>query len=166
MIAVARTPVDHPDALRLIGESEAELAALYPPEHRSAFSPEQLIAAGVIFLLARREGAALGCGGLAPLDGYGELKRIFTTRAARGGGVARAVLAGLEAEARALGLDLLRLETGHRSPEAIALYARCGYARRGPFGGYVENGSSVFMEKRLVSRRNLKRSPRSPRWPD
>mgnify|MGYP006277450213 CR=1 FL=1 len=153
MIVVDATAVTDPDALRLIGESEDELAALYAPEVRSAFSPEALIAARVFFVVARRGGAAVGCGGLAELsdgDGrFGELKRIFTTRAARGTGVGRAVLAALEAEAARRGLPLVRLETGEASPDAIALYAACGYARRGPFGAYVENGSSVFMEKRI-----------------
>ncbi len=62
----------------------------------------------------------------------------------------RAVDAALEAEARARGLDLMRLETGEDSPEAIRAYERVGYARRGPFGDYEENGSSVFMERRLA----------------
>jgi putative acetyltransferase len=148
-LTVAPCPVTQPDALRLIGESEAELAALYPPEHRHAFSPEQLIAAGVFFVLARRDGEAVGCGGMAPIDGYGELKRIFTTRTARGQGIARAVIVALEAEARRRALPLMRLETGEASPEALAAYARLGYRRRGPFGSYAENGSSVFMEKAL-----------------
>jgi putative acetyltransferase len=151
MIAVAPCAVDHPDALRLIGESEAEQAAIYAPEVRYAFSPEQLVAANVHFIVARINGAAVGCGGMAPLDGYGELKRVFTTRAARGLGVGRAVVAALEAEARRRLLPLMRLETGEASPDALALYAACGYARRGPFGAYVENGSSVFMEKALTA---------------
>lgn len=150
-LTVAPVPVTDPDALRLIGESEAEQAALYPPEVRHAFSPDQLIAAGVAFMLARRDGAAVGCGGVAPLAGYGELKRIFTTAAARGSGVARAVVIALEAEALRRGLPLMRLETGEASTAALALYARLGYVRRGPFGAYRENGSSVFMEKRLTA---------------
>lgn len=153
-LSVAPSHVTDPDALRLIGESEAELASLYPPEVRYAFSPEQLIAAEVFFVVARRGADALGCGGMAVLsdDGgrFGEFKRVFTTRAARGLGVGRAVVAALEAEARARGLGLMRLETGEASPDALALYARCGYIRRGPFGAYFENGSSVFMEKRLA----------------
>ena len=149
-LTVAPVAVDHPDALRLIAESEAESAARYAPEHRFAFSPAALIAAGTFFVLARDvAGAALGAGGFAPLAGHGELKRIVTTRAARGRGVGRAVVAALEAEAMRRGLRLMRLETGRESPDAIALYARCGYAPCGPFGGYVENDSSVFMEKRL-----------------
>lgn len=149
--ALAIRPADplEPDAQAMIGESEAELAALYPPEVRFAFSPDQLVAAGVRFFLAERDGRPVGCGGLAVLDRYGELKRIFTTGPARRQGVARALVGRLEGEARSLGLPVVRLETGARSPEAIALYARLGYGFRGPFGAYAENGSSVFMEKAL-----------------
>jgi putative acetyltransferase len=43
----------------------------------------------------------------------------------------------------------MRLETGEASPAALAAYARLGYRRPGPFGAYVENGSSIFMEKAL-----------------
>lgn len=138
-----------PDALALIAGSEAELASIYPAEVRFAFSPEQLTASRTVFLVAYRDGQPVGCGGLAPLDGYGELKRIFVPVEARGQGIAGAIVTALEAEARALGLPLVRLETGHASPAAISAYSRLGYARCGPFGDYVENGSSVFMEKHL-----------------
>lgn len=149
MLTVAPCPVTDPDALHLIGQSEAELAALYPPEVRHAFSPDQLVAARVHFVLARWGDTAVGCGGLAPLAGYGELKRIFTARAARGRGVGAAVVAALEAAAVARGLPLVRLETGAASVGALRLYERLGYRRIAPFGSYRENGSSVFMEKRL-----------------
>ncbi|MEO0914263.1 MAG: GNAT family N-acetyltransferase [Pseudomonadota bacterium] len=138
-----------PDTLAMIAESEAELAGIYPPEVRFAFSPDELRGAGVIMLVAHRGATPVGCGGLAPCAGYGELKRIFVTQSARGTGVVQAILAGLEAEASALGLHRIKLETGTRSPEAIRAYEKCGYRRRGPFGPYVENGSSVFMEKAL-----------------
>ncbi len=148
-LVVEATAPDHPDALALIAGSEAELASLYPPEHRFAFSPEQLVASGTVFVVARREGAPFGCGGVAPLDGYGELKRIYVAPAARGTGVAKAVIRRLEEIARDRGLPVMRLETGVASLEAIGLYESLGYARRGPFGAYAENGSSVFMEKAL-----------------
>lgn len=138
-----------PDALAMIGESEAELASLYAPEHRYAFSPEQLLRADVRFLTAYHDGHPVGCGGVAPCDGYAELKRIFVTRAVRGQGVAGRIVAALEDIARADGHALMRLETGLASPDALALYARLGYGEIGPFGAYVDNGSSVFMEKSL-----------------
>ncbi|MEL6235393.1 MAG: GNAT family N-acetyltransferase [Pseudomonadota bacterium] len=152
-VQIDEIPPDHPDALALIAGSEAELAALYPPEHRLAFSPQELAAAKVRFCIARTRPASgatlLGCGGVAPLSGYAELKRVYVTPQARGRGVAEALLRRLEAIARQLDLPVMRLETGHLSPAAIALYTRQGYVRIGPFGAYVENGSSLFMEKRL-----------------
>jgi len=138
-----------PDALDLIAQSEEELAGLYAPEHRYAFSPDELLSANVVFVVGYLDGAPVACGGVAPCDGYGELKRIFTTRSARGTGLARRIVAALEDEARAFGAPIMRLETGHASPDALALYSRLGYREIGPFGSYEDNGSSVFMEKAL-----------------
>jgi putative acetyltransferase len=36
-----------------------------------------------------------------------------------------------------------------RQPEAIALYARCGYAECAPFPPYLPDPHSLFMEKWL-----------------
>ncbi len=152
---IAKTSPDAPEALALIAGSEAELASLYIPEHRFAFSPQELIDAGVVFLVARENGVPVACGGIAPLDGYAELKRIYVVPERRGSGAAAAILSALEDEARPPGLPLARLETGAASPAAIRLYTREGYTRRGPFGSYAENGSSVFMEKRLGDRSSV-----------
>ncbi|MEM1277832.1 MAG: GNAT family N-acetyltransferase [Pseudomonadota bacterium] len=137
------------DALAMISESEAELAAIYPADVRYAFSPDQLRMAGVAFLTAYRNRKPVGCGGVALLVGYGELKRIFVTKTARGTRVAEVIVAQLEDIARNASHPIMRLETGEASPEAIRFYTRVGYQRRGPFGEYIENGSSVFMEKHL-----------------
>ena len=42
------------------------------------------------------------------------------------------------------------LETGVRQPEALGLYSRAGYVRRGPCGSYPDDPLSVFMEKQLT----------------
>ena len=138
-----------PNALAMIEESEAELASIYPAEVRYAFSPEQLTDAEVAFLVAYRDGLTVGCGGVAFYDGFAELQRIFVTKAARGARIAGRIIEGLEQIAADADLNLVRLETGDDSPEAIRLYERLGYVRCGPFADYEENGSSVFMEKRL-----------------
>jgi putative acetyltransferase len=52
---------------------------------------------------------------------------------------------------RSSGIALARLETGIRQPEALGLYRRLGYVERAPFGAYVEDPLSLFMEKRLSS---------------
>jgi putative acetyltransferase len=138
-----------PEALRLIAASEAELAAIYPPEVRYAFSPEQLVTSDTRFLVGHLDAEPVACGGFAPCEGYAELKRIFVEKAHRNKGLAGVLVMELEKAAKQAGFHLMRLETGHDSPEAVHLYKRLGYKERPPFGDYQDNGSSVFMEKVL-----------------
>ena len=99
-------------------------------------------------------GTALGCGALRALDSdAAELKRMYVVPDARGRGVATALLAALEGVARDRGWATLRLETGPRQPEAIALYTRAGYRPIEAFGAYAgapEAGDSVFYERRIA----------------
>ena len=82
--------------------------------------------------------------------GHGEIKRMVVVPARRGTGVATALLRRLEAEAMALGLPLLRLETGIARPAAIRFYERSGFAARPPFGQYTADPLSLFFEKTLL----------------
>lgn len=68
-----------------------------------------------------------------------------------GQGVGRALLEHLVREARSRGLESLWLETGSSEAfvPAIRLYESAGFARCGPFDGYVENPFSVFMMRPL-----------------
>ncbi|MGY1916907.1 hypothetical protein [Blastococcus sp. SYSU DS0973] len=68
--------------------------------------------------------------------------------------MSKAVLAGLEDAARARGWTTLRLETGPRQPEAIALYSGAGYRPIGAFGHYVGDPDaehSLFFERVLAA---------------
>jgi ribosomal protein S18 acetylase RimI-like enzyme len=58
-----------------------------------------------------------------------ELKRIWTSSRHRQRGLARALLAELEAEIARRGYRRVYLTTGHRQPEAEALYTSAGYTR-------------------------------------
>ena len=98
----------------LVTELEEILSAEYPPEQRHGLRIEALFQPHIRFFVARLDGVAVGCGGVALFDGFAEVKRMYVREPARGRGVADAVLAALEAEAKAAGLDLLRLETGDR----------------------------------------------------
>ena len=85
------------------------------------------------FLVARRGRAAgppLGGVGVRAIHpGVGQIRRLWVDPAARGGGIARALMAAAEDAARELGLHDLRLGTGDRQPEAVALYASAGWER-------------------------------------
>lgn len=138
-----------PGAAALLGRSHDLMCALFPPGENFHLDIDALCGPGIRFFVATRGGQTLGTGALALRDGYGEVKAMFVDEAARGLGVGAALLRRIEAEARAQGLPCLRLETGNALPEAIRLYERHGFARRGPFGDYPDAGSSTFMEKPL-----------------
>lgn len=138
------------DVARLLEALDAYQSALYPPESNHFLDVEALATPGVRFFVARRAGEALGCAALR-IDpaGYGELKRMYVTPAARGMNLGRRLLHRIEAEARRQGLEYLRLETGIHQPEALGLYRASGYRESEPFGDYTPDPLSVFMEKRL-----------------
>jgi putative acetyltransferase len=80
-------------------------------------------------------------------DGEAELKRMFVVPGARGLKIGSRLLQALEAAGKAEEVRVIRLETGVRQPESLALYRRHGYTERGPFGGYRRDPLSTFFEK-------------------
>ena len=106
----------------------------------------------VSFFAAWDAGTLLGVGALKRVAAdYGEVKSMYTAEEARRRGVATALLARLIAEARALGLGRLSLETGSWEYFAPAreLYRRCGFRECGPFADYRPDPNSVFMTLEL-----------------
>ncbi len=148
-VRIAAEAPDQPGVLALITALDAYLNSLYPAESNYLLDAAALAAPEIRFLVARRGGAVVGIGALRLERDYGEIKRMFVPVEARGQGVARRLMESLEAEARRAGRRLLRLETGNRQPEALALYRRAGFVERGPFGDYPDDPVSVFMEKTL-----------------
>jgi putative acetyltransferase len=149
---IATADPRRPDAAALVRELDRHMADLYPAESNHLLDLDALAAPDVRFLIARRagDGRAVGCAALKLHgEGYGEVKRMFVAPSERGLGLGRRLLERVEAEARAAGLGLLRLETGVAQPEALGLYRAAGYRERGPFGGYGPDPLSVFMEKAL-----------------
>ena len=58
-------------------------------------------------------------------------------------------MAALEAKLIKEGIIFARLETGIKQTAAIGLYKSLGYQERVPFGQYVTDPLSIFMEKQL-----------------
>jgi len=99
------------------------------------------------FVVLQEQGVTVAGGGLRGLgEGRCELKRMWTSPAHRRQGLAAQVVSALEDVAARRGYDVVRLETGPRQPEAIAMYARVGYTRIPVYGGYEQ---AVAFERRL-----------------
>ncbi|WP_299537230.1 GNAT family N-acetyltransferase [uncultured Streptomyces sp.] len=100
-----------------------------PARYRAEVVSPHIAFEGDTVLLARREGDPVGCAVVTrPVDGGSELKRLWCVPAARGTGVASALVAeGLAAAARA-GAGTVRLSVWRWREAAIGLYARAGFA--------------------------------------
>ncbi|MFE5772129.1 GNAT family N-acetyltransferase [Streptomyces sp. NPDC056485] len=152
-------PYDHPDALKLNDQVQLEYQARYggegdvTPLDPAMFAPPR----GLYLLAYDASGAPVASGGWRGQDendegysdGDAELKRMYVVAGARGLGLARRILAALEADARAAGRTRMVLETGDRQPEAIALYSSSDYTLTKKFGHYRDYESSRCMAKPL-----------------
>ncbi|MFI9049221.1 GNAT family N-acetyltransferase [Streptomyces sp. NPDC053427] len=152
------TRYDHPDALALEEEVQQEYVRRYGDADLTSLDPGMFAPPNGIYLLAYEDGRPLATGGwrlqedLA--EGYAvgdaEIKRMFVVPEARGRGLARRILAELEADARAAGRIRMVLESGIEQPEALALYASSGYLpAEKKFGYYRMYEKSRCMTKAL-----------------
>lgn len=139
-VTLRAVPYDDPDAARLVTAMAHDIAERYGGNPVSPADSAEFAPPTGTFLLAVSGGEAVGCAGLRPLgDGVGEVKRMYVVPAARGHGVARALLRALVAHARAAGLSRLQLETGTQQPEAMALYANESWQPITPYGHYRDS---------------------------
>ena len=139
-----------PDVAPLFAQLQAMHAALYPNAAQAPMPIASLMRPEVRFLVARDDnGQAVGCVALVPRGGYAEIKRMIVSEAARGQGIGRALLDQLALHALAAGIHVLKLTTGLRQVEALALYERFGFTRCAPYGDGGADADEVCMEKHL-----------------
>jgi GNAT superfamily N-acetyltransferase len=151
-IDVRPEALDGVDGARLLGAFAEEIASLYPGWHPGigpSADPDEFAHARGRFLVAYQGDRALGCGGVKRLDeATGEVKRLYVVPDARGEGVARQLLRALEDAAEELGLHTVRLDTGARQPEALALFRSAGYREIPDYNGNPY--ASHWLEKSLA----------------
>ncbi|MDX3750597.1 GNAT family N-acetyltransferase [Streptomyces sp. AK08-02] len=158
---IRRVSFDHPDAVKLNDQVQAEYAARYDDEGDAThLDPAMFDPPSGLYLIAYDDqdrpvatGGWRGHDDDANAEGYlngdAELKRMFVVQEARGLGLARRILAALEEDARTVGRTRMVLETGTRQPEAIALYTSSGYAPCAKFGYYRHHDLSCCFAKSL-----------------
>jgi putative acetyltransferase len=138
------------EARELIAQLDAFHIALYPAESNHLLSVDALRQPHVTFLMATVDGQAAAIGAFVNHGEYAEIKRMYVLPTFRGRQLGRRMLEEIETRIRAAGLTVARLETGIHQTEALRLYETAGYRRREPFGEYVPDSLSVFMEKKLT----------------
>jgi len=101
--------------------------------------------------LALVEGRVAGCVALRGIDGERcEAKRLYVRPEFRGGGVGRALLDWVIAEARAIGYREMVGDTMPVMDRALAMYDRMGFERTGPYGNEPTPGA-IYIRLALQS---------------
>lgn len=136
----------------LLQEHLQDMYAQSPADSVHALPLQALKADDLTFWSVREHGQALGCIALKQLNhGEGEIKSMRTREAARGRGIASALLLQLITEAKQRDYHTLWLETGSMEffLPARQLYIKHGFQECGPFGHYQRDPHSVFMKRTL-----------------
>ena len=137
-LSLRLTDPDHPDARLCIAEYFEELNRRadhrYDPTAGVSADRAELVAPAGAFLVAYLDDKPVGCGAVKHPGGRAaDIKRMWVDESARGRGIARRMLAELEARALAAGAEVAHLETNGALNEAIAMYRSSGYVEVEPF---------------------------------
>jgi ribosomal protein S18 acetylase RimI-like enzyme len=150
-LEVEEVAPDSPDAAACLSRYFRELAdrfdsgfdaSLSSAPTLSGFEPPQ-----GCFIVMRRNGQPIACGGFKRDRDAAYIKRMWVAGEARGLGLGRQLLEELEQRARSCGYKLIRLETERSLTEAQHLYRSSGYAEVPPFNDEVY--AHHWFEKRL-----------------
>ena len=153
---IERVPITHPDAQALIEAVQAEYVARYGGQDESPIDPADFEDPLGRFYVGYLDGAPVATGAWrrSSVKALGavltaEVKRMYVVPGAQRRGVARRMLAHLEATAAGAGVDVMVLETGMKQPEAIALYTSSGYEPIPGFGYYCGSELSRCFGRRI-----------------
>ncbi|WUJ73854.1 GNAT family N-acetyltransferase [Kribbella soli] len=136
-------PATDPAIRALATAQQAELAAMYGEDQ-----PLVALHPDITFTLLTLDGTPVGCVGLQPVGpALGEIKRMYVAPTARGWGLSRILLDAVESQARSAGFTRLRLETGTKQAEAIALYTNHGYRPTPPYPPFEHEPASLCFAK-------------------
>lgn len=144
-------PASDAPAAQLLAAMIAELEPLYGridvPGAPSA-TPADFAPPLGDFFVGWHGADAVCCGGLKRLDDAAcEIKRMYVVPAARGQGLAGALLLALEDRARELGYAIARLDTGAQQPHAERMYRAAGYT---PIGNFNANPFASFWGEKAL----------------
>lgn len=162
-VELTRTTYSAPDAARLIAALSQDMVARYGPDEELSqpADPTAFTAPSGVFLVATVGAVPAACAGVRPLNyplpegtttprvRIAELKRMYVAKGFRGQGLARRLLAVIEAFAVRAGYTELWLESGIEQPEALGLYTSAGYQPMERYGEYARSPLSRCLAKVL-----------------
>ncbi|WP_448627328.1 GNAT family N-acetyltransferase [Geodermatophilus sp. URMC 64] len=151
-VRLRAVPYEDPVARELVARVQQEYTVRYGGPDGAVVDPAEFRPPAGLFLVVEVDGVPAGCGAWRVHEpGVVEVKRVYVEPAFRRLGLARLVMRALQVSAAEAGHRAVVLNTGHRQPEALALYAGAGYGPVPGFGVYADAPGAVFLGKELPS---------------
>lgn len=136
------------EAEQLLEELSATLEQITGSSGRSTFHIDDVKKPRTVFVVAREDGIAVGCGALREISvDVGELKRIYSSKCGQGTGTK--LLQDLEQRAKEFGYKKLILETRKCNERAVKFYMHNGYRVTENYGPYIGNEEAVCFGKEI-----------------
>lgn len=155
-LLIERRSITHPDAALLVEAVQEEYVARYGGRDESPIDPRDFEDPLGRFFVGYLDGSPVATGAwrrsavrALGAEVTAEVKRMYVVPAAQRRGLARRMLAHLEATAAEAGIEAIVLETGMKQPEAISLYLSSGYEPIAGFGHYCGSELSRCFGRRI-----------------
>jgi ribosomal protein S18 acetylase RimI-like enzyme len=156
-------PAPRSDPIVIRSAVDADLGALLDLEH-AAFTTDHLsqrqyrrhLHSPTASVLTARDNAGLLGKAVVFFRARSDIARLYSiavAERARGRGVAKALLAAVEAAARARACNRLRLEVRQDNVAAISLYERLGFHRFGAYAAFYEDGAPAWRYEKPIGNR-------------
>jgi GNAT superfamily N-acetyltransferase len=157
-LRIEQRPITHPDAQLLVEAVQQEYVVRYGGRDDTPMNTSELAPPWGAFYVGYRDRWPVMTGAWRFRDDVSrlgsdrpaEVKRMYVAPSGRRQGLARLMLAHLEATARTAGAEAMIMETGTAQPEAMALYEAAGYERVEPFGHYRDEPLNRCYGRRLA----------------
>lgn len=156
-----QVPYEHSDVASLEAAAQQFYVQLYGSPDETPFTTADFSPPRGAFFVGYLNDAAVAMGGWRfrtpgvprVAQRPAEIRRMFVDERVRGQGLARIVLAAIEASAAAAGADWMLLETGRPQVAAVYLYRSSGYVDVERFGYYATSEEALNLGRRLRDRR-------------
>ena len=146
---IAQTNNSNKDFLELTSQLDAELNERYGLKQTEYDMHNQIVSIDTV-IIGYLDGTPVACGCFKAFEEQTiEIKRMFVQKKHRRKGYSLKILKSLERWASKLGNTKAILETGKGQPEALTLYAKCGYQTIENYGPYKGLENSVCMAKSI-----------------
>lgn len=147
-ITISKGNINAKEAKELIDDLSCELNKITGDSGRGSFMNSDMDNPRSIFIIAREDGKAVGCGALREISSEtAEIKRMFSRK--KTSGIGSKMLEYLEARAKEFGYKKIVLETRKRNENAVKFYLKNGYIIVSNYGKYEYMAEAICFEKIL-----------------